>query len=610
MSHKSTSKSGTPSRKPPPGSYKSSAAPPLIDNRNVQHDAKTRTKKSTSIPPNNGVKGVSDVKSSVVEPFLTPEQRHYLLKVLVCAEMHDEWTLLDEAGGLQQYGAPFVDGGSKAPKNAGQIDKVYGSECTTRPLILLHMFHVHLRRFPGLDQAKVEYWRKHIVPVFDKIVDGRFSTSAERSEVTERRLVILTATRYLSTFWSRGVAVRGRDEERGPGKGGPGSAEWGVGKQWGRGTVKRGLSKPLRPSREEMSMIDQLFADDEHDSIVWKTAAANTRRVKRDWSAWKESIIESEEGLDSTLKLLQTKAMMNLPAPYRNAAEWVRRHVAFVAWTVLVKFPGGDDLFAIIKTIHALFPYWGAKQLLKIANAQTMIKAIIDMVLARPLGAIDSLGQRIFFTVVRSEIDFINRKFLTPLRKAIANEEACKVLDDYVSKRTSRDRDEYMIKAKDRGCDLLIVIMEAHGYQHMDMLYAWQNAFISTPYAQKLDWAYPDVSREARHIDPPPKWVELPSGTSGENALSFARLKLYLREKLRRHDWTKIMEIGTGPLIPTAIRASLEAVFYKLLHEIACSSDLSARLGDFQAFIDDLIRVKTQKKDGKCRLILVGSIDK
>lgn len=149
---------------------------------------------------------------------LSPEQRHVLLKSLVCAEMLDEWSLLDESNALKQYGPPFINNGSPAPIKVGTQSEQY-PEYTQKPVILLPLFHVHLRRFPGLKTAKVHYWRQQILPFFERVTEATFSNCQERSELTNRKVLAFVATRYLATFWTRGIGVRGEGELKGPGKG-------------------------------------------------------------------------------------------------------------------------------------------------------------------------------------------------------------------------------------------------------------------------------------------------------------------------------------------------------------------------------------------------------
>ena len=90
------------------------------------------------------------------------------------------------------------------------------------------------------------------------------------------------------------------------------------------------------------------------------------------------------------------------------------------------------------------------------------------------------------------------------------------------------------------------------------------------------------------------------SGLSGEQArkaTQFALLKLLLRECLKKRDREQANAIASGSLIPTIIKDSLENVFYGIIKSIANVSDLSARLGDLQAFNEDLIQVKKKGDD-------------
>lgn len=306
---------------------------------------------------------------------MTSEERHYLLKTLVCMQMAHEWGLLEQPGILARFGPPFVDrdtansetdSGGEGGKD-GDGDGDGGDDTEARPVILRHMFQVHLRRFPGLDTAPRSYWRSVIAPLFDFLAtDAGFSSTVERGQYTNRRLIALVVTRYLATYFARGVGVRGAGETRGPGKvKGDEAHPWrGAGKQWGKGTVKRGLDHPVRPTKQENAAVQGLFFDsgggqrEKEEAELWALGLDHVEAIQRDWCAWKESIIESEDGLDETLKLLETKHLDNLPPRFRNAAEWVRQHVAFVLWTVFTTYAGRDEIFSILKTVHGLFPYW------------------------------------------------------------------------------------------------------------------------------------------------------------------------------------------------------------------------------------------------------------
>ncbi|KAE8268110.1 hypothetical protein A4X09_0g4222, partial [Tilletia walkeri] len=398
---------------------------------------------------------------------LTVNQRHYLIKALSCLEMQIEWAQLEKLGALTDYGFPFalerpklkrlkaemdqlekdyVQKGSKdddeLAAGTGEVnDEIYESDAAMKraegiqpPVMLRHLFHVNLHTFPGLNQAPLKYWQTRWQIILDEMAARNFSHSSERAEISRRHFFLLAATRYLGGYFARGVGVRGEGELRGPGPGEPGTERWGKGKQWGAGTNKRGLAKPIRMDATLMGKIDNLFEGKEKE--VWQRAEKEAQRVRGDWQAWKEDIIENETGLEKTLNHLDIANMKNLPGGFRNATEYARNFAASLIYYLMVSGPGADDIFFILKTIHLLFPYWGAKELLRVANAQKMIAGILGLLLARPLGA-PSLLQRVLSAIIGGEAKGFEKNLMTPLRKAINNPNIIHAIDNY-AKQSSR----------------------------------------------------------------------------------------------------------------------------------------------------------------------------
>ncbi|SNX84094.1 uncharacterized protein MEPE_02802 [Melanopsichium pennsylvanicum] len=548
------------------------------------------------------------VRESGVKP-LTPQQRHYLLKALVMLQMQSEWAEVEKLGALTEYGYPFSSQRSSLTRvktiergedgeYAGAARDPYANDDAMReaedlqePLILRHLFHVHLHTFPGLDQAPEKYWQKRIQPFFDEMAARNFSSSIERGEISKRRLYALAATRYLGGFIARGFGVRGDGETRGPGLGDPGTEKWGVGKNWGKGTVKRGLDKPERIDAVLMAQIDGLF--DGEGGRVWKAAGKEWAKVCKDWCAFKESIIESETGLEDAISYLDVSNIRNLPLQYRNSVEFARIHAAYIFHALFVTAPNANDLFKMVKGIHALAPYWGAKQLLKYANAETMISGILSLLLARPGGA-KSLIQRVFSYVIGKEASCIQKEFVIPIRKEIDDPELTKKIEDYVRRGDRVESRRIQREAKKRGEDILTaILLSANGKLAKDAenhVLELQRCFALSPYRGNLNLAYPETTPLGADQPPMPAWGA--QGAEHTRARKFALLKLLLRESLKRRDREQAVEMASGSLIPAIIKDSLETVFYPAIREIAASSNLSERLGDLQKFIDDLLEVK------------------
>ncbi|TKY90925.1 hypothetical protein EX895_000923 [Sporisorium graminicola] len=570
-----------------------------------EREAKAEARRASRRPAKGGAK----LRSTGIQP-LTPQQRHYLLKALVMLQMQSEWRELEKLGALTEYGYPFsshrskltrvktFERGEDAGEYAGAARDPYANDEAMRegedlqePLLLRHLFHVHLRSFPGLDEAPEKYWQKRIQPFFDEMAARNFSTLLERGEVSKRHLYSLAVTRYLGGFAARGFGVRGQGETRGPGLGEPGSEKWGVGKKWGKGTVKRGLDRPARIDPDLMEQIDNLFEGE--GGRLWRAAGKEWAQVRRDWCAFKESIIESETGLEEVISYLDIGNVKNLPTQYRNSVEYTRISVAYVFHALFVTAPNADDLFKMVKGIHALAPYWGAKQLLKYANAETMISGILSLLLARPGGA-KSLIQRVFSYVIGKEAAYIQKEFVVPLRKEIGDPELTKKIEDYVRRGDRVESLHMQREARKRGEDVLTtILLSADGKLSKEAeahVLELQRCFALSPYRGNLNLAYPETTPAGADQPPVPSWGA--QGAEHTRARKFALLKLLLRECLKRRDREQAVEVASGSLIPAIIKDSLETVFYPAIRTIAKNANLSERLGDLQKFIDDMLEVK------------------
>ncbi|KAN0060420.1 hypothetical protein ACQY0O_007750 [Thecaphora frezii] len=548
-------------------------------------------------------------------PQLTPQQRHYLLKALVMLQMQSEWAELEKLGALTEYGYPFSstcsrltriktfdrsengDFANSARDPYANEDMMRETENLREPLILRHLFHVHLRSFPGLEGAPVKYWQKRIQPFFDEMAARNFSSSLERGEISKRRLYSYALTRYLGSFFARGIGVRGEGALRGPGIGEPGSERWGVGKQWGQGTVKRGLDKPVRIEPGLMQRIDNLFKGE--GGRLWRQAGKDWSKVRRDWCGFKESIIESETGLEEAVSYLDVSSIKNLPPHYRNSVEFARTHAAYIFHALFVTAPNADELYNLVKGVHALAPYWGARQLLKYANAETMISGILSMLLARP-GGTKSLIQRIFSYVIGKDASHIQKEFVNPIRKEIDDAELSRKVEEYVKRGDRIEARRTRETSIQRGEDILTTILLAPteprlSQEACDHVLELQRCFALSPYRGNLAYAYPETTPLGVGKPPMPSWGA--QGAEHGRARKFALLKLLLRESLKRRDREQAVELASGSLIPAIIKDSLETVFYPAIRTIAATANLSERLHDLQKFIDDLLETKKRKDD-------------
>ncbi|KAI8971444.1 hypothetical protein BDF20DRAFT_907230 [Mycotypha africana] len=98
----------------------------------------------------------------------------------------------------------------------------------------------------------------------------------------------------------------------------------------------------------------------------------------------------------------KTETIEELPDELRKAIEWGRINLAFVLHTQFVTSDSSVDNVANLKRTHSLMPYRPIAQILKLSNPFAMIKGVLDLFLAQPLGR-KSLFQRIVLTNMGEE---------------------------------------------------------------------------------------------------------------------------------------------------------------------------------------------------------------
>lgn len=126
----------------------------------------------------------------------------------------------------------------------------------------------------------------------------------------------------------------------------------------------------------------------------------------------------------------ETERVEDLPVEYRKVIEWarissvhstlystlppekgriklMRKCVYFsLASTIYQLFLGSDNsssVFAQLKRMHGLMPYFMLRGILKISNPVAMVRSVLDLFLARPFGS-TSLLQKMFSSGLNDEV--------------------------------------------------------------------------------------------------------------------------------------------------------------------------------------------------------------
>ncbi|KAL8291630.1 hypothetical protein RQP46_001888 [Phenoliferia psychrophenolica] len=552
---------------------------------------------------------------------LTSHERHYLNKAFVYLQLQREWSSLSKIGTLTSYGSPFLPhpngpnsrpqiggpkaggsmfsgilGGGSSKRKAAWDGYEWSEDDTAESPVLRYLFWRFIKNAPVMREAKPEYWTDQIQPFFDSFAERDLSTTQERSEVTKRRLIAMGLTRILGTYYSTCMTSSGR-------------------------------SLPARPSMRIMRRVDHLVPGSmesmwhaefpldpvgynawtavvgEEDAcfrIISRVLVSSSRPeffVLRTWERF-QSLAHSLSTIDPLrtldLPLLppslpltsslheidksvaitrRTPKLKDLPVSHRDAEEWVRIWVAYAFQFIFVSSPTAGETLSLLKGFHDLIPYAALKLGLMLVNPTLAIRAVVAIVLGQPIGQM-SLFQRIFSIVVGGGIKTA-KKNIEVLRRKLGHNDLADALHAHVyapfaQRAATREASRFA------GEDIVLTIVRDHSTPASSKL-------VSSWYKDFLARNVSEDKAEAQREDSSP-------------AGRYQTLKNLLRAYCLRRDKEQVLEIAMERNTPILLKTSI-SVWYNTIYKVADASNLAARLGDLQAFVDDLIKVSLSSKN-------------
>lgn len=109
--------------------------------------------------------------------------------------------------------------------------------------------------------------------------------------------------------------------------------------------------------------------------------------------AFKQELLEPD-GLSSVFVAIRNNSRVeDLPERYRKLIEWGRISLASALYSTFLGDDDASSTLAGLKRMHGLMPYWALRGILRISNPIAMIRAFLDLFLARPFSQ-PSLMQR------------------------------------------------------------------------------------------------------------------------------------------------------------------------------------------------------------------------
>ena len=223
--------------------------------------------------------------------------------------------------------------------------------------------------------------------------------------------------------------------------------------------------------------------------------------------------------------------------------------------------------------MHSLVPYVALKNIIRFANPAAVMKGVLDLFLAQPLGA-RSLAQRIFGLAISDGIK-TTQKSLEALYTRIGDAALCEKITGYVNAEIGL-KEALRLESKEEDVDLMVVILRTERFlpildderigRIFNAYVAWNNAVDNVRLAHPLRTFSPTNHLQ---IDNEMK----------EGAELYAQLKLYLKLCTRHRDKSQMLSIIEEPVTLQLFR-DLFTIFYEPLVRVYKSANVYSSVTD------------------------------
>ncbi|GAA6024973.1 hypothetical protein JCM10207_008123 [Rhodosporidiobolus poonsookiae] len=270
----------------------------------------------------------------------------------------------------------------------------------------------------------------------------------------------------------------------------------------------------------------------------------------------------------------KTENVEDLPIEYRKVMEWARISLASTIYQLFLGSDNSSSVFAQMKRMHGLMPYFMLRGILRISNPVSMIRSVLDLFLARPFGS-TSLLQKMFTSGLGDEVKDLRDDAELVARK-INDDRLCEKVRLYVNA-SREEQDELRLEASAEHVDIMTVILRSPTGPRLDPR--------MMQYLARCAVAY-DLYKEQRDALDDPDEDE---GPDNDEAWLYEDLHVYRRLITKARDKEQLMELifegSTSELLKDIV-----TIFYEPLAKVYKAANIADSLSDLQAFINDLIK--------------------
>ncbi|KAL8839990.1 MAG: hypothetical protein Q9170_001532 [Blastenia crenularia] len=330
-------------------------------------------------------------------------------------------------------------------------------------------------------------------------------------------------------------------------------------------------SNPVKLNEEEREDLDRRKAMDEkrieEQKRFYEIARQRAKELDVYMERFRRDIVESN-GLTRLFQEIREKERIaDLTAEYQKFAEWLRIEVAATIYHLFLAEDNSPELFAQAKRIHSMIPYGALKQVIRFANPAMVMRGVLDLFLAQPLGT-RSLAQRVLGMALNDGIRGF-QKSIDSLVAKIDDRVFCEKIKSFVNA-DENTKNIVRSEAVVDGVDLIVAILKTEHIAPEP----------SPEEVGKAFNAYVAWNHAVDNVDD-----EMKAG-----AQLFAYLKQLLKMYTRQRDKAMMLSVIEESVTLQLFR-DLFTIFYEPLVRVYKSANVYNSVTDFAAFGDDMFRV-------------------
>ncbi|GAA5884933.1 hypothetical protein JCM16303_005354 [Sporobolomyces ruberrimus] len=270
----------------------------------------------------------------------------------------------------------------------------------------------------------------------------------------------------------------------------------------------------------------------------------------------------------------QTERVEDLPIEYRKVIEWARISLASTIYQLFLGSDNSSSVFAQLKRMHGLMPYFMLRGILRISNPVAMVRSVLDLFLARPFGS-TSLLQKMFSSGLNDEVRDL-KEDAEMVRNKVGDERMCDKIRQFVEM-NKEGQDEIRDDAAAENLDIMSVILRSPSAPRLDARTMQRLARCAV--------AYDEYKQERDQLQNP----EDDEGPDNDDAWLYEDLHVYRRLLTKARDKEQLIELifegSTSELLKDIV-----TIFYEPLAKVYKAANIADSLSDLQTFLNDLIK--------------------